>query len=117
MTLEQLGDLLDDDTRADELVERDPPEQSSRVRHRRRVLVLDELDEMQREAVPVHCVINNSGNLGRGHAPKLCEGIPEFTRINRPRPIPIKVSKEVLPVLRRKRSTSLRECHRPTGVP
>ena len=33
------------------------------------------------------------------HAPKLSERIPEFTRVDRPRMIPIEMSKEVLPVL------------------
>jgi hypothetical protein len=52
VTLERLGDLLDHDARAYEPVKRDPRERSPRVRHRRRVLALDELDEAGREAIP-----------------------------------------------------------------
>jgi hypothetical protein len=51
-TFERLGDLLDDDTRPHEPVERDARERSPRVRHGRRVLALDELDEARREAIP-----------------------------------------------------------------
>ena len=51
-TLERLGDLLDHDARTDESVKRDARERSSRVRHRGRVLALDELDKAWREAIP-----------------------------------------------------------------
>jgi len=52
MTFERLGGLLDDDARTHEPVKRNARERSHRVRHRRRVLALDELDELGRKAIP-----------------------------------------------------------------
>ena len=53
MTFERLGNLLDDDTRAHEAIERDTRERSPRIHVRRRVLALDEFNEARCEAIPV----------------------------------------------------------------
>ena len=102
-TFERLGDLLDDDTRPHEPVERDTRERPRRVRHGRRVLALDELDEARRETIPGGSERSVASRAEEErctmHAPKLSERIPEFTRVDRPRMIPIEMSKEVLPVL------------------
>lgn len=56
MTFERLGDLLDDDTRPHEAVERDTRKWNPGIRHGRRVLALDEFDEARCETVPVRMV-------------------------------------------------------------
>ena len=69
LTLEHFGNLLDRDACAHEAVKGDARGRPPRVRRRRRVLALDELDEARCQAVPAPCVISPRARMGKGTHP------------------------------------------------